>query len=421
MVGPLSLPRRDTERGVALILVLVILPLVAILMTQLSFETTIGERLSSNALANQQFRAAIRARIDQMRVRLVRDLRNDDGSAQDGGAYDHAEDTWGPETDGGGTAETVEKGDDEHGDRVTLYTEVIDEQGKFNLNLLLHRDAQRAARALTWFRNILDFYRDPRFSDLESTEYDLNAAEAQEIAAAVLKFLKGEERNELVRKPEIPDPTPEMRQGVLSVHDLVFAHRLFLEKKLLERPKDNGTDETMPSLDDMLTIYGDGRLNANTAPIQVLRALFKEAEGQERIAEDIFHKRGGYLTTEEDQDQRDEALEQRREDEENEIEREDEVAAAFKSTNDIQQVERMGDSGFIRLNEIDIGRDFTVRSNVFTVIVTARAGNFLRQQRVVMERHTKGTRTLASEVRAVGITDLPETIGDDAENTEDDS
>src|SRR5262245_61769284 len=49
--------RRSRERGVALVLVLVLLPLVAIIMTQLSFETTIGDRLARNALANEQFKA----------------------------------------------------------------------------------------------------------------------------------------------------------------------------------------------------------------------------------------------------------------------------------------------------------------------------------------------------------------------------
>jgi len=409
---------RSGERGVALILVLVILPLVAILMTQLSFEATIGEQLAGNALADQQFRAAIRARVDQMRLRLVRDLKGDDGQAEDGGAYDHAEDIWGPELDGGGTSASVERGDDERGDRVTLYTQVVDEQGKFNLNLLLHRDAQRAARALTWFRNILDFYRDPRFGDIQSTSHDVGPGEAQEIASAVLKFLKGEQRNELVRKPPIPDPTPEMRQGVLAVHDLVFAHRLFLEKRLMKPVEDTEYGETLPGLEDLLTIHGDGRVNANTAPIAVLRALFQEAEGQDITAEAIYHKRGGFLGTEEDRQRRDEELEQRREDEERGIEREDEVESAFRSTDDIQQVEGMGDSGFLRRNEIDIGRDFTTRSNVFTVIVTARRDNFLRQQRLVLERHAEGTITLASEIRAVSIADLPETMGGDAPATE---
>ena len=65
---------RANERGVALILVLVILPLVAILMVQLNFETTIGERLANNILTNQQFKQAISARRRQTQQRLVRDL-----------------------------------------------------------------------------------------------------------------------------------------------------------------------------------------------------------------------------------------------------------------------------------------------------------------------------------------------------------
>jgi len=203
--GPLP-PRRprDRERGVALVLVLVILPLVAIIMTQLSFETTIGDRLARNALANQQFKAAILARVRQMRLRLVRDLKEDDRKAQEGGAYDHYGDLWGPDSEGGGTALVVRKGDQERGDDITLYTEVVDEQGKFNLNLLLHRDPQRAARALETFKNLLDFYRDTRFADFaQEHDYDLDAVEAREIGDAIIKFLRNEERDARVRRPEL--------------------------------------------------------------------------------------------------------------------------------------------------------------------------------------------------------------------------
>src|SRR5512139_2064968 len=87
--GPKASPtHRPRERGVALVLVPVLLPLVAIIMTQLSFETTIGDRLARNALANGQFKAAILARERQMRLRLVRDLKEDEKSAAQGGAFD---------------------------------------------------------------------------------------------------------------------------------------------------------------------------------------------------------------------------------------------------------------------------------------------------------------------------------------------
>ena len=52
-----------------------------------------------------------------------------------------------------------------------------------------------------------------------------------------------------------------------------------------------------------------------------------------------------------------------------------------------------------------------------TVIVTARRDNFLRQHRVVLERHAKGTITWASEVRSVDLGDLPETMTGDADTS----
>lgn len=412
---------RHSERGIALILVLVILPLVAIIMTQLSFETTIGTRLAANALANQQFKAAIRARLTMMRLRLVRDLKDDEANAQDqGGAYDSLGDIWGPDLEGGSTVAKVSKGNKEQGDQVDIYTEVVDEQSKFNLNLLLHRDPQRARRALDWFKNILDFFRDPAFSDIPAVDPDLelDAKEAQELAEAVLKFLKGEERDERVRKADLPDPTPEFQQGIYTVEDLVFAHRFFREKHLFERVVDPTTGVTLPSLADFLTIYGDGKLNANTAPIQILRALFKEPDGQQRVAEEILHGRGGYLNTNEDQSQRDDDLEQRREDEAEGVEEDPELESVYRTVNDITRLEAMGDAAMLRRNEIDVQRDFTVRSNFYTVIVTARRDNFLRQHRVVFERHATGCITWASEVRSADLGDLPETMtGDTGEDS----
>ena len=50
---------------------------------------------------------------------------------------------------------------------------------------------------------------------------------------------------------------------------------------------------------------------------------------------------------------------------------------------------------------------FTTRSNFFTVIVTAKRENFMRQQRMVVERHSKGTITWESEVRAADLASLP--------------
>jgi type II secretory pathway component PulK len=405
-------PGRRRERGVALVLVLVILPLVAIIMTQLSFETAIGDRLARNGLANAQFKGAIRARLAQMRLFLVRDLKEDEKGAAEGGAFDHYGDVWGPQSEGGDVAVMVQKGDAERGDDITLYTEVVDEQGKFNLNLLTHKDPQRAARALEVFKNLLDFYRDPRFGDFaKEHEYDLDDQEARAVGDAVMKFLKGDERDARVHKPQLPDPTNDMRQGTFTVRDLAFSHQLFFEKRLLSRFTDVESGQVLPSLEEFVTIYGDGRVNVNTAPIQVLRAMFKEEEGQRQVAEAILHGRGGFLETDEDREKRKETLDERRkarEEGRGEEEQPEEEVAAYKSLNDLAKVEGMGDGAFLRRNDVDVGRDFTVRTNHFRIVVTAKRENFLRRQVTVLERHADGCLSHASEVRFVDATDLPE-------------
>jgi type II secretory pathway component PulK len=399
-------PQREAERGVALILVLVVLPLVAILMVQLEFETNIGDLLARNALVNQRFKQAIMARVRQMRLRLVRDLKDDEKNAQESGAYDHYGDMWGADTDGGDTAARVEKGDRERGDEIVLYTQVVDEQGKFNLNLLLHKDPKRGQRAFEVLFNLLNFYRDSRFDDLGENEYDLDEVEARQVAEAILKFAKGEQRDERVRKADLPDPAQDMRQGIYTVRDLLFSDPLFLEKRLLERFTDVMSGQTLPSLEEFVTIYGDGKINVNTAHIQVLRAMFKEDAGQRDGANNLFHGRGGFLNTDEDQERRTEEQEERERAEEEGREVDEDTESAYKSLNDVSRVEGLDDA-MLRRNDVEISRDFTVRSNFFSVIVTARRDNFMRQHRLVLERHNRGCLTWLTEVRAADLGDLP--------------
>jgi len=400
-------PQREAERGVALILVLVVLPLVAILMVQLEFETNIGDLLARNALVNQRFKQAIMARVRQMRLRLVRDLKDDEKNAQESGAYDHYGDMWGADTDGGDTAARVEKGDRERGDEIVLYTQVVDEQGKFNLNLLLHKDPKRGQRAFEVLFNLLNFYRDSRFDDLGENEYDLDEVEARQVAEAILKFAKGEQRDERVRKADLPDPAQDMRQGIYTVRDLLFSDPLFLEKRLLERFTDVMSGQTLPSLEEFVTIYGDGKINVNTAHIQVLRAMFKEDAGQRDGANNLFHGRGGFLNTDEDQERRTEEQEERERADEEGREVDEDTESAYKSLNDVNRVEGLDDA-MLRRNDVEISRDFTVRSNFFSVIVTARRDNFMRQHRLVLERHNRGCLTWLTEVRAADLGDLPE-------------
>jgi type II secretory pathway component PulK len=401
---------RPRERGVALVLVLVLLPLVAIIMTELSFETTIGDRLARNALANEQFKAAILARLRQMRLRLVRDLKEDEKAMAQGGAFDCYSDVWGPDSEGGGTAVMVAKGDASKGDDISLYTDVVDEQGKFNLNLLLHKDPKRAARALETFKNLLNFFRDTRFGDIEKDhEYDLDEVEAKEVGDAVIKFLRNEERDSRVRCPDLPDPTPDMKTGVFTVRDLIFAHPLFQKKRLLERFTDVDSGQVLPSLEEFVTIYGDGRVNVNTAPIQVLRAMFKEEEGQHDVAEEILHGRGGFLDNDDkDQQKRQETIDDRKKAKDEGLAEDQDEVAAYKNLNDLAKIDKLADGTFLTRNDIDLGRDFTVRSNFFRVMVTARRERFLRKQIVVFERHAKGCLTWATEVRLTDLTDLPE-------------
>ena len=399
---------RPGERGVALILVLVILPLVAIVLTQLHFEAMIGGRLSENILAHTQFRFAIEARINQVRQRLVRDLKEDEENQQT--RYDHYGDAWGPKVGGGGTSRRVRKGDPERGDEVVIYTEITDEQGKFNINLLRHRDIKRRGKPFEVLTTLLDLFRDAEYADVVENEWDLSPNEAKEVAEAIKKFTAGEAGDGMVPKAEVPDPHPDLKQGVYTIEDLVFCHPLFVEKRLMESFMDAESGQVLPSLSEFLTIYGDGKINANTAPIQVLRALFREEEGRRDVAERILDGRGGFLNNDEDLERQQEDRERR---DEMRLQGEDpdddqELSKAYDTLNKLSQVDGMGDQGFLKRNDIDVARDFTIRTMFFSVVISARRKHFLRQHRLVLERHNQGCLTWESEIRTADIADLPE-------------
>ncbi len=392
------------------------LPLVAIVLTQLHFEASIGRQLSKNVIAHQQFKHAISARFAQMRLRLVRDL-NDDQESQEQGAYDHAGDIWGPKMDGGSTALVVRKGDEEFGDVIEIYTEIIDEQSKFNINLLRHRDIKRRGKPFEVLATLLDLFRDSQYGDMEPSEWDLDEREAKEVATAIRKMLLGELEGGMVPKAEVPDPTPDLKQGVYTIEDLAFAHPLFVERRIFERFTDVESGQVIRPLSDYITIYGDGRINVNTAPIQVLRALFRDEEGRRDVAERILEGRGGFLETEDGDEARDEQRERRREAEQSgeDVEEDEELSASYTSLQEITQVEGMSDSGFLRSNDLDVARDFGVRTMFFRVRVSARRDQFLRQEERVFERHVAGCITWESTVRIADVTDLPENTGGDAE------
>ena len=211
-----------------------------------------------------------------------------------------------------------------------------------------------------------------------------------------------------------------MQQGVLSVDDLIFCHRLLREKRLLERFTDLDSGQVMLSLADYLTIYGDGRINVNTAPIAVLRAMFRNEEGRAEVAKQIFNGRGGFLDTESDQEDRDN-LEQQREElrQSGDEDALDDTISLYATINDLtQNVAGFRDQGMLRREELDLGRDFTTRSMFFTIVVSARRENFIRQRRVTVERHAAGTQTWSTEVRTVTLRDLPQIEGESGERIE---
>ncbi len=107
-------------------------------------------------------------------------------------------------------------------------------------------------------------------------------------------------------------------------------------------------------LNDYLTVYGDGRININTAAYPVLLSLSRDMD--ETIVEDI--------------------LEYRRE-------------SSFKSVEDLKNVETISDVLYDEIAPL-----ITVKSDIFRITATGSAGSFVRTITAVVLRDSRGIRVV---------------------------
>ena len=136
--------------------------------------------------------------------------------------------------------------------------------------------------------------------------------------------------------------------------------------------------EPIPGLVQFCSLVSEGKINLNTAPIEVLRILFKDEQDWELAEAIIEYRTGG---GEESYDLSDE----------------DSEFAAFEKVSDLTKVTGI-DSQTLSENGID-GNVATVSSNVFSINVFASRENLTRQFRTIVKRHQKGFLTLLHEER----------------------
>lgn len=419
---------RARERGVALLIVLVVLFIVAVLMIDITLTATTARRSAYNASSDFLMDAAIEARYQVALAQLRYDYSLDQGKV------DSPDDRWAreeytrfestkSEEEKTAAAEEAEAGglrvlgDSEE---VTVTVTIQDEDRKFNLNLLMHptkgvRDAARGRLAI-----LLDRFR-------EDTPLDLSRTKAEELRDKVVDHLERPPSGE-GEKGRVPLPktspwrilTPDELRLVGGLED--SSHGLGPEGILydardpedvrvyMQDPEAQEPPEAHPGLLRYVTLWSGGAwigekptpetwnrmnlVNVNTAEKPVLETLFYDKDATEFAAND-----GDFLFAERMVEYRGTPKEgSSAEGEEAAV---DEPLAAhqyFEKTVDLNNVDGLDDTVLKRNSAL---KDYGVfKSETFSIDILAEHDGSTKQVRFVVRRHGEGFQTLLREERA---------------------
>ncbi|MEW6744230.1 MAG: hypothetical protein AB1486_15870 [Planctomycetota bacterium] len=282
-------PRR--ERGVALILTLLVMTILFVVVLQLKYSTAVDRAISRNLKDEVVLDLVARGALERAKAMLIMDLEDDvsataeseggSGEGEGGGGSGGAGGGAGLGMGGGGTGEesekplTIDSLDEEwaFGDnspvlgseaevRVKLF--IVDEDRKFNLLQIFTPDEADSEgrsyreRARERLVRLLDKFRDGR-------EGDLDRGRAEEIVDNIIMWCEGRERDEEgYPTPPLKSSEPEEgeEQSAFQAPEEKPLLPLTLEELLMVPGIDESLyygyrdgDEWVPGLEDLLTIY----------------------------------------------------------------------------------------------------------------------------------------------------------------------
>jgi|GEM_PF-2715000 len=258
------------QRGFALLLVLLLTSIAMVVVTELAFQAEYELLAARNVSDLMQIEYAIDGQLEVVLGQLRYDKRQND-------ATDTEFDEW----------NSQRMRDRRDGD-IGLTTRVLDEQGKFWLGNLVTGTDVRKTRAKEVLIRILDLFREGSSAD-KTRGGDLDVADAEEIAGRIVRYMTREGAS-----GQVPKPSTTGAAGAADV-PLLLDELLFVDtqdSRLLQTLLyDVQTkDAVAPGLHRYLTVYGTGKVNLNTAPVVVLKAMFSNVSDRD-YAQKIIDRR----------------------------------------------------------------------------------------------------------------------------------
>jgi general secretion pathway protein K len=225
---------------------------------------------------------------------------------------------------------------------------IIDERSKINVNHLLRADGSLNRRQVELLFNLFDIlnkqYEEPIFSYAMAPAMVDWIDEDDEVTVFDFIIVGENEGAETEYYEDLGPPYPAKNAPFDTFRELILV-RGINEKVLYGEKK--AEEEATYGLSEYVTVYGDGKININTAPSRVLQALDWEID--EVLAQNIIHRR------EEDE---------------------------FRQITDIRNVEGITEEIFTRIRDLittDEGEFFSVRSK-------GTVGETLEEIKVIIQK-----------------------------------
>lgn len=280
------------REGVALLLTLLFVVLLTVLVTEFAYEIQVDASLIGQQTASAEAHLAARSAIALSMSILAADLMAGEGEAQQGaagagGMYDGLDEPW-------AASDAVVEFNE-----TMVAIHMIDEYGKINLNALLYEDQSGQEREFTPLVDALRYLFDQRSPEWNPTDAILDWLDSDDNARP-----NGFERDyyESLETPIVCKNGP-----MDSIEELLMIPGVVEGLYFGELEEDAAVDAVPPApLAELLTVHGhpEGRVNVNTAPQDVLAALFAAdpRQGGPGMADQTIQRiqdTGPYLSREE--------------------------------------------------------------------------------------------------------------------------
>lgn len=266
-----------------MVLALIIVTLVIVLVADATQVARMEREASRNAATDLRIEAAMVGALEIAKAYLTDDLINSaetDSLIEEWAIEEGIEREFDPESTAGMAMASGPSSDaTEEFPRARIF--IDDEERKWPLAWLRMGSEAMRERRRDGLATVLDDYR-------ANTPLDIDGALAQNYAQRIAEFINRKEGDAGFG----PTPRPHTKSG-LPLHVMDLGLIPGIPHDLIYRKVDPEAGTVVPGLMDVVTLWSDGKVNVNTAPLAVLRGVFRRREDDMSVGNDIVKRRDG--------------------------------------------------------------------------------------------------------------------------------